>query len=239
MALIKAYRFVWIRGRFGGGKTALSVELSRRLLRQTKANKLAANIPVAWGERDLSDVSPRDSVIIMDEGGLFWKTSLDFEMVASYLRKFNVFVLIPGVVPPNIKFRMLSIQRMLNLAPICGLQIWVYKWELREGAQDSEGYFGWAFPGIFDYYDTNFPPSDDAGIAAWVDAYAMQQVQSLSLYEKQRKQEEDKDEEPWTTPSGQLPLSGFGLRDATDTLGDAGERLGRSAKKLGDAARKL
>ena len=165
--LVRNYRHVWFRGRYGGGKTSLAVATALNLLDSGLVKCCVANVPIAFGEQGLPEVA-ENAVILMDEGGLFWKTGRAFEKVAAYLRHQNIVVLIPSITPPSLQFRTLTVQRIFNLAAITGVNVWIYQWTIRAGGISEQGKFIWAFPKVFRYYDTNFSAVGDEGIPQWV-----------------------------------------------------------------------
>ncbi len=210
--LVRNYRHCWYRGRYGGGKTSLAVATALQLLDSKQAKACVSNIPTAFGEQSLPDLA-ENVVILMDEGGLFWKTGRAFELVAAYLRKQNIFVLIPSITPPSLQFRTLSVQRIFNVASVTGLNIWIYKWSIRAGGISEDGKFVWAFPKIFKWYDTNYAPTGDEGIPQWIS-------------QRYRKQETD--------GSGQDLLKsseGEELREAAWTMQAAADSMEKAAKR--------
>lgn len=166
---VRNFRVCWFRGRYGGGKTALSVATALKLLDAGVVESCVSNIPVAFGEQVLPDV-PYKVAILMDEGGLFWKTGAAFERVAAFLRKQELIVLIPSITPPSMQFRTLYVRRIFNAAALTGIPVWVYEWTVSEAGEVTTGRFTWAFPKIFRYYDTNYPPLGDEEIPAWISA---------------------------------------------------------------------
>jgi len=167
--LVKNFRACWFRGRHGGGKTALSVATALKLLDSGVVDCCVSNIPVAFGEQVLPDV-PHKAAILMDEGGLFWKTGQAFERVAAFLRKQELIVLIPSITPPSMQFRTLYVRRIFNAAALTSIPIWVYEWTVSEAGEVTTGRFTWAFPKIFRFYDTNYAPLGDEEIPQWISA---------------------------------------------------------------------
>jgi hypothetical protein len=170
--LVRNFRTCWFRGRYGCGKTALSVATALRMLDSGVSDCCVSNIPLAFGEQQLPPV-PWRATILMDEGGLFWKTGRAFEMVAAFLRKQELIVLIPSITPPSLQFRTLYVRRVFSSAAMTGLNLWLYEWTIAEAGEITKGKFWWTFPKIFRYYDTNYSPLGDEKIPQWVSsAYA-------------------------------------------------------------------
>jgi hypothetical protein len=173
---IRTYRVVYIEGRYGGGKTSLAFKLASTLLDSGKYRYLLTNCMTTWADRP-EDVILRnnakgipqfaDCVVIMDEAGLFLKYGRDADQFLSFLRKFNIVLILPSKEEVSRKLRSLRVQRIMNLETI-GLPIWVYTYGLSYGQQKERSSFIWVNPGeIFGYYDTDDTPADDAGLADW------------------------------------------------------------------------
>lgn len=176
LVTLRNYRFLWLGGRYGGGKTSLAVYLSHFILSHGWAKAVVGNIPVAWGvPPNMYDLyTPEDCVLLLDEGGLFMKFSGDFEKVGAFMRKLNMYVLLPSVIPPAGIFRMFQVQRIVNFYTL-GIPLWWYKWRLSIGAVTSDGSFGWWRPSeIFGYFDTLATPVSDLGVSSWVEEYTRQ-----------------------------------------------------------------
>ena len=168
LAYCKLYRVVWMGGRYGGGKTALAFRLAHDLLKNHGYRYLLSNVKSVWTDDPkkivLRDGQYADAVVILDEGGLFLKSSKDAETFLAFLRKLNVVILIPSVTPPTLKVRSFTIQRVYNLYSY-GLPAWVYRWTLSSGHIKETGLFYWVSPPeIFGVYDTLGTPSDDGGL---------------------------------------------------------------------------
>lgn len=170
--LTKVYRVVWIQGRYGGGKTALSYRLAYELLNSGFSRYLISNCRSVWRD-EFSDVTIRDGAyldtcIILDEGGLFLRTGKDTENLLAFMRKFNIILIIPSVRPPSRSVCQFSIQRVANLRKV-GLPAWVYRSNLRyENIRESYWFLWWQPSEIFGLYDTRDVPIDDAGVSDWL-----------------------------------------------------------------------
>ena len=172
LGLIKTYRVCFVGGRYGGGKTALCVRLAYDLLESGFVKRCVSNIPIVfgddWEQLNIDDVYHTDTVIILDEGGLFLEDKSDVKEYLAFLRKMNITLLIPSVEPPSTRVRGLTIQRTFNLSPI-GVPLWVYSAFLKSGSIREDARFGWWRPSeIFGLYDTKAAPVDDDGISDWI-----------------------------------------------------------------------
>lgn len=177
-ATLKAFRFVWLGGRTGGGKTALAFYLALKLLQDGLVDEIVSNIP-SVGVFPSDRIEPVKKAIIIDEGGLYLKFSKDFEMVAAFLRKQQNYLILPSFIPPAREFSFFTIQRIANLRRILPLpfEAWLYRWNVEYRAQSSSGNFLWTNPqSVFGLYDTSAAPADDAGISEWIQGYVNEEL---------------------------------------------------------------
>jgi len=170
--MIKAYRVVWISGRFGGGKTSLALELSRSYLKQ--GYKLAANINTIWRD-ELESIEPDENhalhtVFLLDEGGLLLEDNRDIKRIIAYAAKMDIILLIPSVFPPPRLASAFTIQPVFNLTAI-GIPYIHYTWQIKMGMWSDKGWFAWWDPkSIFGIYDRLDPGGDVDEIIEFVQA---------------------------------------------------------------------
>ncbi len=178
---LKVFRSCWFRGRYGGGKTLLSVALADLLHKKHDYN-VFANIPVhvdgVIPEMALCDgTSPRcdegckmgyqkyHTVVVYDEAwmalGLGMTSMKAIAAYLAYLRKFDLIMLLPSVQPMARNSYMLWCERKMNLGTM-GIPYWAYEWGLpRKSAKDSGGSFGFLLPNAyFGKYDTHTQADD-------------------------------------------------------------------------------
>jgi len=171
LGYVKTYRTLWIRSRYGSGKTALAFRIAHELKQSGAVRYIVSNVKSPWADNpaDVALVNGRaDVVLIMDEGGMFMSEISKARRYLSYLRKLNVILIIPSVQPPSSIVRYLQIKRTWNLG-IIGLPLWVYKMRLMDGDEMSlENVFWWRPSEIFGLYDTEGYPSDDNGIEDYI-----------------------------------------------------------------------
>lgn|SRR5690554_3811753 len=172
VGMLQTFRVIWIGGRYGGGKTALAFRLAYELLDSGFSRYLLSNCRSVWGDAP-ADVVLRegrylDTVVILDEGGLFLRTGKDADDFLAFLRKLNVVLIVPSVKPPAPAVRMVSVQRTANLQSI-GLPAWVYTASVEYGRQrDRERFLWWQPSEIYGVYDTADVPVDDCGIGDYL-----------------------------------------------------------------------
>ena len=176
LTLLNNYRVLHLGGGFGSGKTAFAHFLAYHEIMRGKYRYFVSNCRSVWRDK-LEDVWPLpgqravDTVVLLDEGGLFLKSFKDAEDYLAFTRKLNVLVLIPSVNNPVASVRFLRVQRTLDLAAF-GFPAWVYSWQLSADKVLERGWFLWLFPSaIFGIYDTDDMPSDGGNLDAWLSDY--------------------------------------------------------------------
>jgi hypothetical protein len=147
--------------------------LAYELLNSKFSRYLLSNCESVWGDQpeDIkkTDAGTIDTCVILDEGGLFLKTSQDAQEFMVGLRKLNVVLIIPSVEPPTSRMKFVTVQRVVNLRQIVGLDFWLYKYLLKKGFDRETGYFGWFKPSeIYGIYNTLDLPVDDNGISDYL-----------------------------------------------------------------------
>ena len=156
---IRNFRSAWFGGRYGGGKTALAVATAGYIVAAGWADKIYANFPMRWRLALLEDTDMRDAVIVLDEGWSMVETWDDVKAFAAFLRKRNLYVLIPSVFPPHQRLKFLSIMRIFNGFSV-GIPAWFYSATLSGMGGKPERYiFSWITPDeIYGLYDTEAYP---------------------------------------------------------------------------------
>ncbi len=95
---LKAFHILHLSGRYGGGKTALAFRLALELLEDGTCQHLVSNVPSVWSEPlesvDFNDEKELNTVVIIDEAGVFLKTGRDVEAYMAALRKMGVYLII-------------------------------------------------------------------------------------------------------------------------------------------------
>lgn len=164
-SLLRAYRVVWLRGRFGGGKTSLAVMLSAKLLADGYINCVVSNVPCTFSI-ELDKVKEDEGwAILLDESWLYLSEKSRIYDYAAYLRKLNHYLLLPSVWPLHYRLSFFSVMRVFNAYTI-GLPVWVYRYDVSMRAFSEHGYFAVVRPDqIFNHFDTKFIPSDDGGVS--------------------------------------------------------------------------
>lgn len=154
------YRVVNIRGRYGSGKTLLSVALSYEFWRRNYIDHIFSNFPMMGQSFDWS-VSTK-FIMILDEAHVILD-SRQFSKNASSdwlkdLRKRLAILILPAVIDVDKRFRAVMVQRMFFL----GNFIWLYAYKVDDGMSELSGWFGLIRPSAyFGKYSTKYVVQQD------------------------------------------------------------------------------
>jgi hypothetical protein len=210
--LLESYRLCWISGRFGAHKTALAFKIAQEYL--NRGYRLITNIGSVWKD-ELQEVQNRDhklhAVVILDEGGLTFKSSRQIEMIASYARKMDAIYIIPSFWPPTRRAQVFCIQALFNLIAT-GLPLVVYRWHINLGAFHDSGFFLWWQPSeVYGVYSTQDPGDSAEQIIRFIG-------QATDQYRKSFGYNKDKDDIPEV--EGNETTQADLLTDAVESLSD-------------------
>lgn len=166
------FRTLWISGRYGGGKTALSVWLALELVKQGYASSIVTNTELLFASPvdvlradQIHDM--QDCAVILDEAWLLLPMGASSGKVQewlAYLRKNNQHVILPSVLPLARQVSNFVIERSFNGMGI-GLPFWLYTYQLRSASigksKPDTGRFMWYKPSrSFGLYDHRARPGD-------------------------------------------------------------------------------
>lgn len=164
------FRFVWVRGTLGSGKTLVSVAIMDHLFRLGMVKGVVSNFPTVF-----PPYVGRDDGMVLDRGVIFdeaW-TMLDArnsfvndtKSYGAFARKFRSYWIFPSVFQVDKRMRTLIVQRSGTLPFQKG---WVYRWWVDLDYDNDfpiEGWFVlWNPQRYFGMYDTGYVPVDDGGI---------------------------------------------------------------------------
>ncbi len=160
---VYGYRLIWISGRFGGHKTALSYKIAQEYLEQ--GYKLITNSRSIWADDlarcVLDENGHLRAVVLLDEGGLYFKASKQVEMIASYAAKMDCIYMLPSFWPPNRAAQVVEVQPVVSLKA-AGVPLVVINWKVRLGGFKDKGLFFWWRPqeiyGIYSRQDPGAHP---------------------------------------------------------------------------------
>jgi hypothetical protein len=156
------YRLLSIEGRYGGGKTALATILAAYLLEAGYVDTVVSNVEINFAIKPEAPL--KNSCIVMDEAWIYLSKRAAVFEYAAFLRKFNHYLLMPSVWPPNRLLTRFSVERIFNCFSL-GLPAWLYSWQvIRGNVKDRGKFLVWHPEAVFGYYDTDAIPADDGGI---------------------------------------------------------------------------
>jgi len=170
LATVVSYRLVWISGRFGGGKTSLAYRIAQEFLERDY--RLVTNNKSVWSDPiesiQLDENNHLKAVIILDEGGLWFKSSKQIEMVASYAAKMDCIYLLPSFWPPTRAAQVLVVQPIFNFKR-AGIPVVFYRWRVKIGSFEDKGFFIWWRPEeIYGIYSRQDPGDTGAEIVEFL-----------------------------------------------------------------------
>jgi len=170
LGVLDMYRLIWISGRFGGHKTALSFKIAERYLKA--GYNLITNTKSVWADDmdlvNLNENNQLHSVVILDEGGLYFKSSRQVEQIAAYAAKMDVVYIFPSFWPPTKSAQVVNIQPIVSLKAT-GLPIIIYKWMVNIGGFREKGWFMWVRPSeIYGIYSRQDPGNEPDLIIDWL-----------------------------------------------------------------------
>jgi hypothetical protein len=163
-----AYRLVWIRGRLGGGKTALAFALAKWLYETRGKDGRRLVDGVFTNVPSDPDYIPRldrcyRACVILDEGWAHGADARDsrfkYSGYGAYARKLDCFWIQSS--KNEIDKRMTDVI-CRRRGDIWMIKAWLYTWS---DGEDSRGWFLWRrYYEVFGRYLTKFIPADDGGI---------------------------------------------------------------------------
>lgn len=160
---LSTYRTLWLRGRPGSGKTSLAIYLARLLCHEKKALHIGCNIPLSGcGEQIHEFDDPlelrtiENTVIILDEAYYELDVGSSSKSVKTWLgtiRHRNQYLILPSVLELNRQTRVFSANRLFN-GMMIGLPVWIYRWDLLNGASKDRGFWPFFRPSqVFRHYN--------------------------------------------------------------------------------------
>lgn len=167
----RGQRNLWIRGRYGSFKTAVSVRLAYEFLERGWVTDLICNFPcvIATDPKKLSDL--RNVFIILDEGGAGrWLTESSFGDIVAFMRKRNLYMCVPSYSKPPLNAQQLNMQMIFG-GQGSGMDFCVYTMLLNDGSVKERNRLVWRRPSeVFGMYNTQHIASDSGGILTFMNA---------------------------------------------------------------------
>jgi hypothetical protein len=229
---LRNYRTCWLGGRYGGGKTAISFRLAHDLVKDWGFRYIVSNCRSVWNTSadkvELRDGRFVDAVIILDEGGMFLDSTRLAKEWLAYLRKLNIILIVPSVLPPALILRRMVIQRTFNFQPF-GLPVWRFTWKLDNGMTQQKDHFWWVnFSEIFGIYDTLGMPSEASYILGFMETWTTLAGKSLGYNARTKGQFNRFD---FTLPSSS-EIDSDVMEDNTEMTYDASSKIFMALEKL-------
>lgn len=220
-SLIGSYRLCWIAGRFGLGKTSLAYRMAELYLK--RGYHLITNNKSIWADDMESVKLDKDghlkAVIILDEGGLWFKSGKQIEMIAAYAAKMDCIYLLPSFWPPTRSACVVTVQPLFSLQQ-AGLPVIVYRWRVKLGAFSEQGHFLWITPSeIYGVYSRQDPGDVGQDIVSWL---VRRTEEYRAMYGRANNGLPAMDEDD------QVDV----LRDVTNALGDAADEFTSVSKRV-------
>lgn len=158
MREIVTNRQAWIKGWTGAHKTSLSYRLAYELIKRKEVKYLISNNKCVWADEIEGIKEDKlNSVIILDEGGLYVETKQDVREFVSLAMKLNVIYLIPSYWEVPRGMRNLIIEPAVNIID-SGIPLLIYKWTVKSSSGHDHGYFGWFNPSeVYGVYSRQDP----------------------------------------------------------------------------------
>lgn len=168
---VQTFRILWIRSRYGSGKTLLATRLAYELHERGIVRYICANYPSPWFDKfeDVQIVDGRaDVCLILDEGGAFMQSKYKALKYIQFMRKLNVILILPSVLAPSSVVSFFRVKRVANLE-VFGLPAWVFTSRLADGEEIlKETFVFWKPAEVYGAYDTGAFVVDDAGAEDWL-----------------------------------------------------------------------
>ncbi len=236
VGLVQEYRLCWISGRFSGGKTSLAYRLAYEYL--NRGYRLISTNATVWADSldhvgliypDGPEAAPKlRTVVILDEGGLYFKASAQIEQVAAFAAKMDCIYLIPSFFPPVRAAQVVNIQPVWGLKS-AGIPLIVYSWRVKLGAFDDRGFFVWWRPSeVYGVYSRQDPGAEPDEVVTWL-IDQTDEYQRVYAQRHNRKRRADRVREVEVS-GGAFDSSGL------DVLRDAAAEFGAAADEFASAA---
>lgn len=237
MGYVRHYRAVWFDGKYGSGKTALAVRVAHELVERGIVRYVLSNVECVFADKPENVVLRSgkrgalyvDAAIVLDEAGMFIKSSRDSDDYLAYLRKLNVMLLLPSVEPLPGKLARLVVERTYDWTTM-GLPFWQYRLMLQTRQQQEATSFFWRNPSeIFGTYDTIGYPSDDDELKEYLRKWTAQAARGLGYNAPSQKSTFS------VVPN--YSSSGEGAATANADLSSVVATLGRVAESIEESAK--
>jgi len=182
-------RTCWIKGRYGGGKTLLTVAIAQHFNR-SHGYHIYSNIPIYLDgvinemqkcscdrcqakyhhmeESGVEQIPQYHTLVAYDEAWLSFRRGARYQVMEAYLayiRKVDLIMVMPSVMQMHRDAAQMWCTRLRNFGTF-GLPIWLYEWGITgQSSKDSGGKFIlWRPQKFFGTYDTYAQPTAIEGL---------------------------------------------------------------------------
>jgi hypothetical protein len=177
LAMIPGYRALWIKGRYGGGKTLLAFAIAMNMCDTQGYRHIVSNVPsvITDPPEDVVAVTEihesgeikttLDVVFVLDEAGLYMRFADQADKYLEVLRKLNIILLAPSVLPVSMRLRAFICWRDMDLR-VFGIDAMIFKYRI-EGSPE-QWFVLWNVSKYFGIYSTVAAPEGDAGLSKFI-----------------------------------------------------------------------
>jgi len=219
IAQLRNYRYLWVDGHVGGGKTSFVVALGEHMA-ANYGYRFASNIPVVFNEDhdQLNVLSDGMAHIFMmlDEAGMFIPSGQQAKPFMAFLAKLDIYICLASAMEPPPVMRAYRVEPIISFLKI-GLPWIVYRWTLKKGHKNDTGTFIWLDANSsWGWYSRQYPAVDDGGLKSLTERL----VQELVHYHDENKEIES--------------LFTLSQADAAALMADAAAEMAGAAERMGD-----
>ncbi len=169
-------RILAITGRLSSGKSLLAIELAERYLK--RGYKLVSQMTCAWNDEpetvEADELGRRHVVAIVDEGGLYFRTSKSSNSVSSFAAKMDSYIIFSGRKLPHESLCSLTCQVWFDFWKNFLIPVKLWRYDVENGRKAYHGFFWqtgwWVYWGIYDTLDPgDFPETIVTYFKRWAE----------------------------------------------------------------------
>ncbi len=190
LAQLRAYRYAWLDGHVGAGKTSFVVALGEHMARNY-GYRFCSNIPVVFNEDQDQIHVLEDGMahvfMMLDEAGMFIPSGQSAKQFMGFLAKLDIYIVLASALEPPPIMRAFSVEPLISFLKV-GLPWIVYRWTLKKGHKNDTGTFIWLDADLpWGWYSRQYPAVDPGGL----DDLMERLVQELVTYHDANKKVEN------------------------------------------------
>ena len=186
IAQLRAYRYAWLDGHVGAGKTSFVVALGEHMA-MNYGYRFCSNIPVVFNEDQDEIHVQADGMahvfMMLDEAGMFIPSGQSAKQFMGFLAKLDIFIVLASAMEPPPIMRAFQVEPVISFLKI-GIPWIVYRWMLKKGHKNDTGTFIWLDATLpWGWYSRQYPAVDPGGL----DVLMERLVQELVTYHDETK----------------------------------------------------